>query len=319
MYENYPFWQSLLSNCGFQVVLSDESNHQLYKKGIGALMSDNICFPAKLAHGHIVNLIEKKVNRIFLPFVVYEKNEHKKSSNSYNCPIVTGYSEVLKNTTFLSESIDIPFDSPAINFNNIKLLKKACWKYCKQLGVASITFNKAFRTSLIAQTEFKAQVKLKNREILADATKNNKLVVLVASHPYHIDNLIHQQVSQILSDLGVSIINEDIAYSDTNEGFHSFHTVSQWEYPNRILQAAWWASQQKNAIGFIQLNSFGCGLDSFIMDEISDLTKRSGLSFALVRIDEISSPGSTKLRLRSLVESLKLKINTVQHDKQLAL
>lgn len=315
IYENYSFWQSLLSNCGFQVVLSDESTHQLYKKGIGALMSDNICFPAKLAHGHIVNLIEKKVTRIFLPFVVYEKNEHEKSANSYNCPIVTGYSEVLKNTTFLAESADIPFDSPAINFNDINLLRKACWKYCKQLGVGSTIFNKAFKASLIAQNEFKNQIKQKNTEIFDDAVKNSKPVVLVASHPYHIDHLIHQQVSQILSDLGVSVINEDIAYNDQNEGFDNFHTISQWEYPNRILQAAWWASQQKCAIGFIQLNSFGCGLDSVIMDEISDLTKRSGLSFALVRIDEISSPGSIKLRLRSLIESLKLKTQKKSFEK----
>jgi len=315
MYENYPFWQSLLSNCGFQVVLSDESSHHLYKKGIGALMSDNICFPAKLSHGHIVNLTEKKVDRIFLPFVVYEKNEHEKSSNSYNCPIVTGYSEVLKNTTFLAESVNIPFDSPTINFNNTSLLKKACWKYCKELRVGRDTFNKAFKTSLNAQNEFKAKVKLRNIEILGDAIENNNLVVLVASHPYHTDNFIHQQVSQILSDLGVSVINEDIAYNDQNEGFDSFHTISQWEYPNRILQAAWWASQQKSSIGLIQLNSFGCGLDSVIMDEISDLTKRSGLSFALVRIDEISSPGSTKLRLRSLVESLRLKKQKASSEK----
>ena len=316
IYENYPFWQSLFSNCGFQVVLSDESTHPLYKKGIGALMSDNICFPAKLAHGHIVNLIEKRVTRIFLPFVVYEKNEYQKSANSYNCPIVTGYSEVLKNTTFLTESADIPFDSPAINFNNPGLLRKACSKYCRQLGVSPATFTRAFDAALVAQNEFKTEVRLRNREILADSIKNNRLVVLVASHPYHIDHLIHQQVSQILSDLGVSVINEDIAFGDKNEGFDSFYTVPQWEYPNRMLQAAWWASRQESAIGFIQLNSFGCGPDSFIMDEISDLTKRSGLSFALVRIDEISSPGSIKLRLRSLVESLKLKVHKRHSQKE---
>ncbi|MCK9220586.1 MAG: acyl-CoA dehydratase activase-related protein [Bacteroidales bacterium] len=307
IYENYPFWQSLFLNCGFQVVLSDESGHQLYKKGTGALMSDNICFPAKLAHGHIVNLLDKKVDRIFLPLVIYEKSEFEKSSNSYNCPIVTGYSEVLKNTTYLAESAETPFDSPAINFNDPGLLKKALWKYCKTLGVSSITFNKAFKTALSAQEEFKAQVKLKNEEILEDAIQNNKQVVLVGSHPYHIDHFVHQQVSQILSDFGVNVINEEIASGNKNEGFDSFFSISQWEYPNRILQAAWWASKQKFPIGFIQLNSFGCGPDSFIMDEIGDLTKRSGLSYALVRIDEISSPGSIKLRLRSLVESLKLK------------
>jgi predicted CoA-substrate-specific enzyme activase len=319
LYEDYPFWQSLLSNCGFKLVLSDESSHQLYKKGIGSLMSDNICFPAKLAHGHIINLINKKVDRIFLPFVVYEKNEYEKSSNSYNCPIVTGYSEVLKNTTSLSDSSDIPFDSIAVNFNNSKLLKSSCWNYCKQLGTSSSTFKKAFKGALKAQNKFKVSVKRKNTEIFNDAIENNKLVVLIASHPYHLDNLIHQQVSQILSDLGACVINEDIAYNDKSEGFDAFHTVSQWGYLNRILQAAWWASKQKKPMGFIQLNSFGCGLDSFIMDEISDLTRHSGLSFSLIRIDEISSPGSTKLRLRSLVESLKLKIQNAQPEKQFAL
>lgn len=317
MYENYPFWQSLFENCNFQVVLSDESSHQLYKKGTGSLMSDNICFPAKLAHGHVVNLLEKKVDRIFLPLVIYEKNEFQKSANSFNCPVVTGYAEVLKGTTYLAESADTPFDSPSINFNDNDLLKKACWKYCKALGVSSSVFEKAFQKALTAQDDFKIQVKLKNAEILDDAVTNNKLVVMVGSHPYHIDHLIHQQASQILSDFGVNVINEEIAIDNENEGFESFYTISQWEYPNRILQAAWWASKQTFPIGFIQLNSFGCGPDSFIMDEISDLTKKSGLSFALIRIDEVSSPGSIKLRLRSLVESLKLKTHKEPMQEEL--
>jgi len=307
MYENFPFWQSLLSNCGFEVVLSDESSQYLFKKGTGELMSDNICFPAKLAHGHIVNLIEKQVDRIFFPFVVYERKEFEKSSNSYNCPIVTGYSEVLKSASVLMQPAAVPFDSPGINFNDTSLLKQACRNYLKNLGVSGPIFNNAFKKALADQSEYKARVKQKNAEIFNDAVNQNKPLIMVASHPYHMDHLIHQQVSQMLSDLGVSVINEDITTGDRNEGFDSFYSVSQWEYPNRIIQAAWWVSRQKYAIGFIQLNSFGCGPDSFIMDEISDLAKRSGLSYALIRIDEISSPGSVKLRLRSLVESLKLK------------
>jgi predicted CoA-substrate-specific enzyme activase len=307
MYENYPFWHSLFTNCGLGVVLSDESSHGLYKKGIGELMSDNICFPAKLAHGHIANLVEKQVDRIFFPFVVYEKKEFSKSSNSYNCPIITGYSEVLKSSASLMQSASIPFDSPSINFDNSKLLKKACWNYCKSLGISASVFGKAFDTALSVQIEFKTQIKEKNIEIRTNAIKSKTPLILVASHPYHMDHLIHQQVSQMLSDLGVSVINEEIAVGENNEGFESFYAVSQWEYPNRIIQAAWWVAQQKSDIGLIQLNSFGCGPDSFIMDEISDLTKRAGTTYALIRIDEISSPGSIKLRLRSLVESLKLK------------
>jgi predicted CoA-substrate-specific enzyme activase len=321
IYENYPFWHALLSNCGFEVVLSDESCQRLYKKGTGELMSDNICFPAKLTHGHILNLIDKLVDRIFYPFVVYEKKEFEKSSNSYNCPIVTGYSEVLKNASALTETASVAFDSPCINFNDRSLLRKACWNYVKNLGISYFVFSKAFKTAIQAQDDFKIKVKLENLKIYNDAIDNHKPVIMVASHPYHTDHLIHQQVSQMLSDFGVNVINEDIAVNE-NEGFDSFYSVSQWEYPNRIIQAAWWASQQKYDVGLIQLNSFGCGPDSFIMDEIGDLTKRTSLSYALIRIDEISSPGSIKLRLRSLVESLKLKSkdnylnNNSKEDKQ---
>jgi predicted nucleotide-binding protein (sugar kinase/HSP70/actin superfamily) len=56
------------------VVLSDESTMNLYKKGTGAIMSDNICFPAKLAHGHIVNLVEKGVDRFFCRLWFMNKN-----------------------------------------------------------------------------------------------------------------------------------------------------------------------------------------------------------------------------------------------------
>jgi len=151
MYENLPFWYSLISGCGFTPVLSDDSTDNLYKKGSGALMSDNICFPAKLSHGHIVNLIEKKVDRIFLPFVVYEKGEFKNSFSSYNCPIVTAYSEVLKSTVCLAEYAGIPFDSPVVNFNKQSLLKKACFSYLKNIGVDKKTFEQAFKHALSEQ------------------------------------------------------------------------------------------------------------------------------------------------------------------------
>ncbi|MGD8778022.1 MAG: acyl-CoA dehydratase activase-related protein [Ignavibacteria bacterium] len=307
MYENYPFWQALFSNCGFEVVLSDESSYKLYKNGTGEIMSDNICFPAKLAHGHIVNLLKKKVERIFLPIVLYEKKQFKKSANSYNCPIITGYPEVLKNICLSPDTVKVPFDSPCINFNDPHLLKKACQTYFKSLGITGTIFNKAFETALAVQSRYKFLIKRKNEEILEDAVKNSNPVVMVAGHPYHADKLVHQEISQILSDFGVNIINEEIAINNKDEAFDSFYLISQWEYPSRILQAAWWVSQQKYDIGFIQLNSFGCGPDSFLLDEIGDFIKRVGLSYSQIRIDEISSPGSIKLRLRSLIESQKLK------------
>ncbi|MCK9163917.1 MAG: acyl-CoA dehydratase activase, partial [Bacteroidales bacterium] len=130
IYENYPFWHELFAKSGICTVLSEPSTFQNYELGVHSVMSDNICFPAKLTHSHIYNLIEKKVDRIFMPYVIFEKKESNKSVNSYNCPIVSAYSDVIRS------AIDpkIPIDSPTINFKETKLLKKGCKEYLQTLG-----------------------------------------------------------------------------------------------------------------------------------------------------------------------------------------
>lgn len=259
IYENYPFWHALLTGCGFEPVLSGESSHELCQKGLGALLSDNICFPAKLAHGHVADLAEKGVDRILLPMVVYEKKEFSDSSNSFNCPIVTGYGEVLRSTLANARRGPVQFDTPTVNFDDLKLLKKTCRKYCVGLGASRLAFSQAFEAALRAQGGFKESTVRRNREILERSEGGCRLAVLVASHPYHIDNMIHQQVSQTLADFGVDVVNEEIALDGADGGFEGYCTISQWQYPNRVLKAAQWAARRQRKIGFIQLNSFGCG------------------------------------------------------------
>lgn len=307
MYENYHFWKTLFSECGFDVITSDESTQKLYKKGIGGVMSDNICFPAKVSHGHIINLFEKKVDRIFLPIVVYEKKRYQNSTNSFNCPVVTGYPEILKSSSAQISNNHVQIDSIPINFNNEKLLKRSCKSYLKQLGVNQKAINQAFTKALLAQDQFKNDLLHFNKEVLLHAQKSNKPIVMVAGHPYHTDPLIHQKVSNILSDMGAFVINEEITLDYSHEGFDSYFTISQWEYTNRILHAVKWVSEQSLPIAVVQLNSFGCGLDSIILGEIKELVNQKQIPYAWVRIDEISSPGSIKLRLRSLVESMKMR------------
>ncbi len=321
MFDNYPFWHTLFTECGIEPVLSGESTNALYKSGTGDIMSDNICFPAKLVHGHILDLCEKGVDRIFYPFVVYEKQEFKSSSNSYNCPVVTAYSEVIRSTTGMAEAAHIPYDMPTFNFDDELLLRKACRHYLKGFGVDERLFSTAFAKAVDEHYRFKMQLKQKNVDIIGDAVESGSPLVLIASHPYHTDQLVHQKISQMLAGMGVHIINEDIVFGEQEENFDLFLTIPQWGYPNRMLQAAAWAVKQGLVGGLIQLNSFGCGPDSFIMDEINELAKRSGLPFALIRIDEIASPGSARLRLRSLVESMRIREQAgarEQHAGQLA-
>lgn len=305
MFENYPFWYTLLSECGFNVRLSPESTFPLYQKGVGGVMSDNICFPAKLVHGHILALIEQKVDRIFYPIIPKEEKEFGQSSNSFNCPVVSGYPDVIRSSIDPQERHGIPFDQPVITFCSDKALAKGCYNYLSSLGVSKPVFDKALEKALEAKNNLKKELYEYQKDMLDKAIESGELIFVVAGRPYHTDPLIHQKVGQILSDLGVTVLTDDVFRKPESHGFGKLNIISQWSYPNRVVQAAMEVAKLPQNVQLIQLNSFGCGPDSFFMDETRDILKAVGKNITVLRIDEIASPGSIRLRLRSLVESLK--------------
>lgn len=316
MYENYPFWHTLFTEAGFEVVLSDVSDTRVYEKGKGSIMSDNICFPAKLSHGHVIDLIDKGVDRLFFPFVLYEGSDFKKTDNSFNCPIVTGYSEVLKSSSEIVTNSGIPFDSPEISFKDRTLLKKAINQYLEHLGVQKKVIEKALNLALKEQANYKEKLRVRSTAIVQDSVINDKLLIVLAGRPYHADSLIQQKVSEIITSLGANVINEEYYADAHSDHFDEIFAVSQWAYPNRIMNAAKQVAQLPDNVQFVQLNSFGCGPDAFIIDEVNSIIKNSGKPFTLIRIDEIASPGSVRLRLRSLIESLKLRSDNKEKKQQ---
>jgi len=316
-YSNYPFWHTLLTECNIKVILTPPTTIKMYETGSGTIMSDNICFPAKLVHGHIMWAISQKPDRIFYPIVTFEKNEFKNTENSFNCPIVSGYADVIRSSVDPFGKYGIPFDSPNVNFNDEALLYKTCKKYLKSIGIDSKTIKLAFQAALNAQKEYRSKIAVKAMEIIEKAKHDNKLLVVLAGRPYHADPLINQKTPDIIADLGASVISEDSlsAYLDVME----LQIIPQWAYPNRILNAAQWVAEQDQNITFVQLNSFGCGPDAVLVDEVTEILRASGKSNTVIRIDEINSTGSILLRIRSLMESFKvmdLENRPARHERE---
>ena len=307
MFENFPFWHTLLTSCGIDVALSSPSTMKLAEMGLGTVMSDSICFPAKLVHGHIMDLVDQKVDRIFYPMVMYEKREFEDENNSFNCPIVSSYPEVIESAVNPAQKYEIPLDKPIITFNEKSLLTKACYAYLKQFGVSKSTAKKALEIALKEQQAYKTTLKEKTAEMIRAAKENQKLLIVLAGRPYHVDSLINHKTPEILTSLGADVVPEDALPLTNDDKFDPVHVITQWSYPNRIYRAAQWTITQPDNIQFIQFNSFGCGPDAFVTDETKEILKSGRKNYTLIKIDEISSTGSVRLRLRSMVESLKLK------------
>ena len=254
MYEEYPFWNALLREAGFDIVLSSESTFSKYEGALNTVMSDNICFPAKLAHSHLKELNENpEVDRILMPYVVYEHNDDPDNTlNSFNCPVVSGYSDVIKSVIDLKK----PLDAPIINFANEKLLERQILDYLtKTLGVGKSCAKAALKTAIRVQKEYVTAIKKKAIEILNSSTLNvhcsqstqntqltqknihntlsisentqestqstqstsqstQKLTILLAGRPYHTDPLVQHKLSEMIANLGVNVISDDIARTD---------------------------------------------------------------------------------------------------------
>ena len=311
LYENFPFWNTLFVESGIRVQLSARSSNALCDKGVGTIMSENICFPAKLAHGHIYDLIEADVDRIFFPMVFYQKSEFIDSDNCYNCPIVSGYPDVIRSAINPEGKFGIPLDMPAINFNDRGLLKKACYQYLAGLGIRKITFKRAFARAIKAQQRFKEEVREIGADILNKARADGRPVVLLMGRPYQYDPMVNHKVSDVLVHFGIDVISEDAIPIEPDQTLDTKQVLTQWEYSNRFYHAAHWAMQQDD-VEIVQLNSFGCGPDTSVVDEIGSILSEVGKGHTVIRIDEIESIGSTKLRLRSMIELINRKEKPVE-------
>ena len=299
MFEEYPFWHTLFTSCGIQVMLSDVSDYGHYESCARMVMSDNICFPAKLVHSHIDNLVRRRPDRIFMPFVVFEKKGEEQ--NSYNCPIVAGYSAVVRNV----QEMGIPFDSPIVSFKERRLLRRQCRAILKGYGVDVRTAMDAFVRAEKAQSDYEKAVAAESVRILEKSRSEGRLTVLLAGRPYHADPLIQHKVSEMIAGMGVNVITDDIARG-MDIPLDDVNLLPQWAYVNRIMRAAKWSAMQGDDVQYVELTSFGCGPDAFMLDEIRDLLMRHGKVLTLLKLDDISNVGSMKLRVRSMIDSLRL-------------
>jgi len=311
-FENFPFWNTLFVECGIKVQLSSPSSNVVFQKGTAHIMSENLCFPAKLVSGHIMDLIEAGVDRIFFPMVFYEENSFSDSANSYNCPVVSGYADVVHSVIDPQRKHDIPLDMPAINLDDKKLLKKACLAYLSGLGIPNRVVRRAFEVALESQKQFKVQVRALAAEILENAKAKERPVILLLGRPYHIDPLINHKIPDILTGFGVDVITEDSVPLEPDQTLDNRHVMTQWEYLNRYYHAARWVGRQDN-VELVQLNSFGCGPDPFVLEEVRTILGEYGKHPTVIRIDEIESPGSTRLRLRSMMEAIWLNAKPTAH------
>lgn len=299
MYENYPFWFTVLTQLGFKVVLSPQSSKTIYEMGIETISSDTACYPAKLVHGHISWLIKQGIKTIFYPSINYEVNEDLNSNNHYNCPVVASYPEVIENNMddLLSEN-DIEFIHPFLPYDNKKRLIERLLEEFKAYNISFKEMKEAVTAGENEDKWFKQDIQNKGGELVQRLAKENKKGIVLAGRPYHLDPEINHGIPNIILSFGIAVLTEDsVAHLGQIE--RPLRVLDQWMYHTRLYRAANFVNTQNN-LELIQLNSFGCGLDAITTDQVEEILNGYNKLYNVIKIDEGSNLGAAKIRIRSL-------------------
>ena len=301
------FWHTIFSELGFGVQLSSPSSKELYHKGQYTIASDTICYPAKLMHGHIQDLIDKKVRHIFYPCLTFNIDEEK-TDNHYNCPVVAYYPEVIFNNFEWKDNILL---HPYLGIHRKKDFTKKFQKFLNSNfshKFTSLQVEKAVNAGYEEYKSYMEKIQNQGDAYLQYGIEHKLPIFVLCGRPYHLDHEVNHGLDHLLEK------EESIILSEDSLGHHTrkvdTDVLNQWTYHGRMYGAADYIANQKYPnIHLIQLVSFGCGLDAITTDEIRAILESKGKLYTQIKIDEITNMGAVKIRLRSLIETSKQKGN----------
>jgi len=306
MFENYPFWFTLFTALGYRVELSPPSSKTLYDSGLSSMPSQSVCYPAKLAHGHIHALVRRGLTQIFFPCLNTSPRIAKDDSGAreFNCPVVAGYPQVIRLNAEELRTHGVTLHTPFLSMHNQGALLKSL---IKEMGLPHGQVYRAIRAAAAEQDSYLKELRAEGERTLAWLEHTNNFGVVLAGRPYHADPGIHHGLPGLICSLGAAVLSEDSIVHLARPG--PLRVVDQWSYHSRLYRAAALVAERPH-LELVQLTSFGCGIDAITADQVAEILAQAEKMHTLIKIDEGSSLGAARIRIRSLMAAV--------HDKQRA-
>lgn len=300
LYDNYPFWHTVLSQLGFRVILSRRSDHRTFTDGMDSIPSESVCFPAKLAHGHIIDLIHKGIKTIFYPDIAYEQKLSPDANQHYNCPIVLSYPEVIRHNVEALQTHQVRLIQPFLSLAEAHRprLPRRLAEALADFAVTEKEARLAIDAGFEEDARFRQDIREKGQETLVWLKQHQMRGIVLAGRPYHLDPEINHGLAEMMTGLGLAVLTEDsVARPEKLE--RPLRVVDQWAYHTRLYEAAAVVAQEPS-LELVQLNSFGCGLDAVTTDQVREILEASHRIHTVLKIDEVSNLGAARIRIRSL-------------------
>lgn len=299
-YQQFPFWRTFFEQLGFSVVLSKVSDKVLVTKSIEVITAET-CLPIETVHGHVLDLIEKGVDYIFIPFIVNAKFREGNRTFNCNCPWIQTYPFMVK--AALKGKIDESrLLIPTLHFRFFEraLVKEMTSYFSTRFGINKNDIRKAVYKADEVQTLFERSLVEFGRDLLNNIPSGCRPVILLG-RPYNssdphlnlglIDKLISQNVMPIPLDM------LDLSPDNIFTNYRNMY----WPNGQKIIAAARFVART-SGLHAVYLSNFRCGPDSFILHYINEELK--GKPFLHLEVDEHSADAGMITRIEAFLDSL---------------
>ncbi|MDH4067908.1 MAG: acyl-CoA dehydratase activase, partial [Dehalococcoidia bacterium] len=307
-FEQFPLWATFFGELGVKVVLSDKTNRRLIHKGLQEVLAE-ACYPVKVAYGHVANLIEKGVDRIFLPSVIDLEKYSDDVARSYNCPLIQGIPFMLRPA--FQDKAEIM--SPTMFMAQEKeSLKAEMEKIGRGFGKETREIASAIAAALKAQNEFERTRRERGQEILKTLKRNNEAVVVIGK-PYNVHDLgLNLNVAKKLRHLGMLAIPFDLLPLDEVE-LPAHYSNLVWKNEQNLLRAAIMAKNNPS-LNPMMITNYGCGPDAFFWKYLEETMEED--PYLLVEVDEHSGDAGMVTRVEAFLDTLGRRKTGAKEERQ---
>jgi predicted CoA-substrate-specific enzyme activase len=300
-YQQFPFWKSFFEQLGFTVVISKESDKSLVTKSIETISTET-CLPVELMHGHVIDLIEKGVDYIFLPFIVNAKEKEGNKTFNCNCPWIQTYPFMVK-AALRGKVDESKLLMPTLHFRFFEraLVGEMTKYFNEKFGVSKAEIKKALYKADEIQVSFEKRLIEYGKEVLNTIPENCRPVVLLG-RPYNgsdqhlnlglVEKLINQNVMPIPLDM------LDLSPYNIFENYRNMY----WPNGQKLIAAAQLVAKHDN-LHAVYISNFRCGPDSFIWHYVTEELK--GKPFLHLEVDEHSADAGMITRIEAFLDSLR--------------
>jgi predicted CoA-substrate-specific enzyme activase len=313
-WRSIPFWKVFWTALGFKVKVSRKSSRQLFEKGLQFVTSDTVCFPAKLVHGHIEDLIESKVDRIFFPQINRLPPYSQERNSTFTCPVLKGYPLTVKFSNKPEDKHGILYDTPVFHWFSKKDQDFQLCRWMKEtFNIPERIVLAAIKQGETALDEFNRAMIENGEKILKDVEEKGEFAVVIAGRHYQYDEHINHNLSRFFTSLGIPVLTLD---SLPDLGKMPLNR-SRIEITNnnhaQLLSGAMIAATHPS-LEYVDIFSFGCGHDAVYADEIIRIMNDiAGKSPLILKIDESEIAGPLRIRVHSFIKTVTTRRKKAAH------